>query len=196
MAGSITETLSDTWVTVSDEEDVTPNDDNICNEVIHGMRAVITVQCNYRYINAPRRGRYVTIRRKDDALRRNEMLFCEVEVMSCPPGRWGYNVNSLGDCVYDCDRCRNISETCRVSDGHCYTAFKDEFIRENCDEQCDCDDGASNDNNNNNNNHGNRTPCDQTDGSCGKYGQISTFFFHLLCEISLSRHHSQACLLK
>ena len=167
VVGSITEFLSETWVTVSDKEDATPNDDNICNEVIHGMRAVVTVQCNYKYVNAPRRGRYVTIRRKDNAFLSHGMLFCEVEVMSCPPGRWGYNVDSLGDCVYACDRCRNVSETCRVSDGHCFTGCKDEFMGENCDEQCDCQDGASNDDNNNNTNHGNRTPCDQTDGSCG-----------------------------
>ena len=176
---------------MSDEEDEAPNDDNICNEIINGDKDVLTVKCNYKYVNAPRRGRYVTIRRKDDAFHRNELEFCEVEVMSCPPGRWGYNVNSLGDCVFACDRCRNVSETCRVSDGYCFTGCKDEFMGENCDEQCDCQDGASNDdnNNNNNNNHDNRTPCDQTDGSCGKYDEESTFLMNLLCEIGFSVCH-------
>ena len=92
-----------------------------------------------------RRGRYVTIRRKDDAYKRYELVLCEVGVMSCPPGRWGYNVNSLGDCVHACDRCRNVSETCRVSDGHCFSGCNDEFMTENCDEQCDCPDRANKD---------------------------------------------------
>ena len=160
----------------------------------------MTVKCNYKNRNLPLRGHYMVIRWKDDSFRRNELEFCEVEVMSCPPGRWGYNVNSLGDCVYDCGRCRNVSESCRVSDGHCFTGCKDEFMGEDCDEQCDCPDEANNDDNNNNNNNSNnnRTPCDQTDRSCpsGKYDQKSTFLINLLCGINLPMHHFQASLLK
>ena len=137
--------MSYTWVIVSDEEDATPNENNICNEIMYPLYGlVLTVKCNYKYINAPRRGRYVTIMR-NDLFPTFYLIFCEVEVMSCPPGRWGYTVNSLGDCVYACDRCRNESETCRVADGYCFTGCKDEFMGENCDEQCYCADGDQKD---------------------------------------------------
>ena len=80
-------------------DDEAPNDDDICNEIM-------------------------SIRGKDDA--NNDLLqFCEEEVMSCPTGRWGHNMNSLGHCVYDCDKCRNISETCRIYDHCCFTGCKE-----------------------------------------------------------------------
>ena len=84
-------------MTVSDEEDVTLNDDNICNEIINGVQDVVNITCDYKNRNLSIRGRYVTIRRKDDASDRHVLNFCEVEVMSCPPGTWGYKTgDSLG----------------------------------------------------------------------------------------------------
>ena len=73
---------------MSDEEEVTLSDNNICNEIIDGEQDVVNVTCNYKNKNPPLRGRYVMIRRKDNAYDRNFLNFCEVEVLSCPPGRW------------------------------------------------------------------------------------------------------------
>ena len=118
---------------------MTPTTDNICNEIIDGARDVVTVNCDYNNTYPPKRGRYVTIRRKDEANERQWMNFCEVEVMSCRPGRWGYNSSNSGDdCSRDCDRCRYVSETCRVSDGYCFTGCKDGLWGNDCDKQCDC----------------------------------------------------------
>ena len=149
----IAENLIDVWVTVSDEEDETPNDDNICNEIRrNGLHAVVTVQCNYKYVNAPRRGRYLTIRRKDEAKARYLLQFCEAEVMSCHPGRWGYNpVQSQYDCSHVCDTCSDVPETCRVSDGYCFTGCKNGHWGGNCKHRCTCLDGVA---------------CNRTDGSC------------------------------
>ena len=72
---------------MTDEEDNAPYDDNICNEITNGKQDVVTVKCDYKNINAPRRGRYVTIRRKDNASDRHLLNFCEVEVMSCFSGK-------------------------------------------------------------------------------------------------------------
>ena len=96
-----------------EEEDEAPNNDNICNEIM-------------------------SIRGKDDATNNDLLQFCEEEVMSCPTGRWGYNMNSLGSCVYDCDKCRNISETCRVSDGHCFSECKEGLWGGSCNQACNC----------------------------------------------------------
>ena len=137
---------------VSDEEDAAPNSDNICNEINNGQSGVITVTCNYNNRNSPLRGRYVTVRRKDIAYERHLLNFCEVQVLSCHPGRWGYNLGSSAyDCSNACDRCRNISETCRVSDGHCYTGCRDGYWGEYCDKYCDCADDV---------------PCRMLDGHC------------------------------
>ena len=145
--------------TVSDEEDATPNDNNIFNEIINGLPSVVTVTCNYRGRNPPLRGRYVTIRRNDESFDEHLLNFCEVKVMSCPPGRRGYSFGSSGDhCSHVCDTCRNKSETCRVSDGHCFTGCQVGFCGCSCDKQCDCKDGAE---------------CEEIDPSCrnGKYDQ-------------------------
>ena len=148
----ITERLSGTWVTVSDEEDAMPNDNNICNEIREWNQHVVTVICNYQSRNAPIRGQYVTIRRKDDAIDRQYMNFCEVEVLSCPPGRWGYNhLNYAEGCSESCSGCNNTLETCRVLDGYCFTGCKGGFWGDSCDKQCNCLDGPT---------------CNQTDGSC------------------------------
>ena len=134
-----------------------PNDNNVCNEIINGRLYFVTVICDYKNRNPPLRGRYVTIRRKDNAQDRQLLNFCEVEVLSCLPGRWGYNpLNPAPDCSQLCAGCNNTMETCRVSDGYCYTGCKDEFWGGSCDKQCDCPGGTS---------------CNQTDGSCpsGKF---------------------------
>ena len=150
--------IEHTQVTVSDEEDATPNDDNICNEIING-EAYMVVTCDYKDRNPPLRGRYVTFRRKENAANKEAMILCEVEVLSCLPGRWGYNSsNSHEDCTSACDRCRYVSETCRVSDGYCFTGCQDGFWGGSCHEQCNCTDGA---------------PCNRTNGSCGKSEQES-----------------------
>ena len=56
--------LSSTWVMVSEEEDATPNSDNICNEINNEQPDVITVSCNYKDKDLPLRGRYVMVRQK------------------------------------------------------------------------------------------------------------------------------------
>ena len=92
----------------------------------------------------------MSIRGKDNA--NNDLLqFCEEEVMSYPTGRWGHNMNSLGHCVYDCDKYRNISETCRISDDCCYTGCKEGLWGESCNQACNCVDDTS---------------CRQSDGYC------------------------------
>ena len=152
-------------MTESDQENATVNSDNICNEIIDGQQSVLTVNCNYNNRNPPIRGQYVTIRRKDDANERYFLNFCEVEVLSCPPGRWGYNLGPSGpDCSNACDRCQDVNETCQVSDGHCFNGCQDGYWGNYCDKQCDCADEA---------------PCNQTDGSClpGKSDQESIFSY-------------------
>ena len=115
-------------MTVSEEQDAIPNSDNICNEIINGLASVITVTCNYGSRLLPLRGHYVTIRRKDTANERHLLNFCEVEVLSCHPGLWGYNLGASGhDCSNACDRCHDVNETCQVSDGHCYTGCRDGY---------------------------------------------------------------------
>ena len=133
----IIERLSDTWVTVSEEGDVTPNNDNICNEIIDGGRDVVTVECDYKGRNPPLKGRYVMIRRKDNARYRLFLNFCEVEVLSCRPGFWGKDLES-GDCSQSCGRC--VEETCRVSDGHCYSRCQEGYWGDICNNRCNCQD--------------------------------------------------------
>ena len=134
----IADRLSDTWVTVSDEEDSTPNDDIICNEIVNGQQDVVTVSCDYKNKNLYLRGRYVTIRRKDSANERHLMNFCEVEVLSCHSGFWGKDSANFRDCSHSCNNCTD--ETCRVSDGYCYGGCQGGYWGPNCDEQCDCPD--------------------------------------------------------
>ena len=110
---------------VSDKEDVTPNSDTICNEVIDGERDVLTVTCGYRNRNVPSRGRYVTIRRKTTVFEKHVMNFCEVEVLSWRLGFCGKDLDNDRDCSRSCGRC--VEETCRVSDGFCYTGCQDGF---------------------------------------------------------------------
>ena len=114
-----------------------PNDDNICNDIINGRQDVVTVTCNYNNINPPLRGRYVMIRRKENTFQKHFLNFCEVEVLSCPPGRWGYN--SEDDCSRVCDRCRDVNETCRVSDGYCFTGCQDGYWGDSCENECNCE---------------------------------------------------------
>ena len=152
----ITEWLSDTWVTVSDVSDAyeTLNDDNICNEIVNGEQDVVTVTCDYKNTTPPLRGRYVTVRIKEGRqggfVWPYEMNFCEVEVLSCPPGRWGYNSSNSEDCSKACDGCRDVNETCRVSDGHCFTGCQVGFWGETC-QRCNCKDDV---------------PCRMSDGHC------------------------------
>ena len=137
---STSERLSRTWVTVSDTEDVDVDvDDNICNEILDGVQNVVTVTCDYNNRNLPLRGRYVTIRRKDDAFERFLLNFCEVEVFSCRPGHWGYNLLDFAHgCSNFCNRCKNNPETCRVSDGYCFSGCEEGFWGNSCDKQCNC----------------------------------------------------------
>ena len=139
-----TERLSNTQIIVSDAMEETPNSSNICNEILNGEQSLLLVTCDYKNRNPPSlRGRYVTILRAPHAQLRYLLNFCEVSVLSCPPGMWGYNSESSEDCAYACERCRNISETCGVSDGYCYTGCQDGFWRTECDKECDCSDGDS-----------------------------------------------------
>ena len=125
---------------MSEKEDVTLNDDNICNEIIHGARDVVPITCDYKNRNPPLRGQHVTIRRKENAQYKYLLKLCEVEVLSCPPGRWGYSSSNPGDdCSQVCDTCRDVPETCRVSDGYCFTGCQDGFWGDGCDNECDCE---------------------------------------------------------
>ena len=137
----ITDRLSDTWVTVSDEEDVVPDDNNTCNEIINGRQDVVKVTCDHNSRNPPLRGRYVMIRRKHSAglNERRYMNFCEVQVLSCHPGRWGHKMDNTLDCSQSCSGCNNTVKTCRVSDGYCYTGCKNGFWGNGCDQQCACE---------------------------------------------------------
>ena len=128
---------------------MTATDDNICNEIINGWQIVARVTCDYQDKTPPIRGRYVTIKRKDNANKRHVMNFCEVEVLSCPSGRWGYNLNMTRDCSQSCEGCRSPA-TCRVSDGHCFIRCRDGLWGVTC-KRCDCKDDA---------------PCRKSDGYC------------------------------
>ena len=153
---SIADGLDYTWVTVSDEsyvseeDDTTPSDDIICNEIMNGLEAVVNVTCDYKNRTPPLRGRYVKIIRKE-VYDRHLLHFCEVEVMSCPRGRWGYDSSNSDDCSQVCDRCQDVNETCRVSDGHCFTGCQDGFWGGSCNQACNCVDDA---------------PCRVSDGYC------------------------------
>ena len=123
---------------MGDEEDVTPNDDNICNEIVNGEQDVVSITCDYKSRDLPHlRGRYVTIRRKENVPFRHLMNFCEVEVLSCHPGFWGKDLES-GDCSRSCGHC--AEQTCRLSDGHCYTRCQDHYWGDNCINRCNCQD--------------------------------------------------------
>ena len=112
-----------------------PNDNNICNEIIHGQQNVVTLMCEYKDRNSPLRGRYVTIRRKDNAYQHHLLNFCEVEVLSCFSGFWGkYPANE--DCSQSCGRC--LEETCRVSDGSCYSGCQEGYWGVGCNNHCSC----------------------------------------------------------
>ncbi len=59
------------------------------------------------------------IQRKDSASYRPTRLnLCEVEVLSCPSRKWGYDPSGKTvDCSKDCGNCKN--NKCTVSSGHC-----------------------------------------------------------------------------
>ena len=109
---------------------------------------IVTVTCNYRG-NLPIRGRYVTLGNYGHIYPYIPLNLCEVDVMSCPPGTWGKDLES-GDCSQPCGHC--IEETCRVSDGHCYWGCQDGYWGYSCKNHCkNCaDDG----------------PCRMSDGYC------------------------------
>ncbi len=100
---------------------------DICGEINDNWNSkTVYVSClNYTPINGnPKRGRYVRIQRKDSATyEKNRLSFCEVEVMSCPMRRYGYNRPGVTDCALECGYCRD--DACRVGDGHCYDGCKE-----------------------------------------------------------------------
>ena len=126
--------LNDTWVMVTNEERPNVNNHNICNEIRNGELPVVTILCNYSNRNpAYIRGRYVMIQKKNVASVRYIMHFCEVVVLSCPPGWWGISLPGTSDCSQTCSNCNEV-ETCGVSDGHC----KDGWWGGDCNRQCNC----------------------------------------------------------
>ena len=103
---------------------------------------MVIATCNYDSRNPPLlRGRYVTIRRQNNAYERQILNFCEVEELSCRPGRWGYKLNNVEDCSRSCSGCYHAEETCGVLDGHCYTGYQDGFWGKLC-KRCVCTGGA------------------------------------------------------
>ena len=94
------------------------------------------------------RGRYVMISNHDIG---NEGVHaCEVQVLSCPAGFWGYNLANTSDCSETCDRC-NYNEPCGVENGYCYGGCIDGLWGMSCDQTCDC---------------GEDQRCDQYNGTC------------------------------
>ena len=134
--------LSDSWIFVSNNEQPSSNNQNeICGEINVG-HFVHIIPCNYSGAPAPRRGRYVVIRRKNTAtVWIGRLNFCEVEVFSCPPGKWGINVT---DPAIDCSRNCNCKpeETCTVATGRnsdCQSAeCSGGWWGENCEKTCYC----------------------------------------------------------
>ena len=134
--------ISDSWIFVSNDQQPSPDNENeICGEIKVGGFAHI-ISCNYNRTLAPRRGRYVVIRRKDTAtVWIGRLNFCEVEVFSCPPGKWGVNVT---DPAVDCSRSCNCKpeETCSVATGRNSDCLLAEcsggWWGENCEKMCRC----------------------------------------------------------
>ena len=146
---------ADTWVMVSDDPAPVPTTQNVCYDITT-QNSIVNKPCGYNNVVPPRRGRYVTIRRKDGAPFRHQLILCEVEVLSCRPGYWGYNVYGAPDCSNECTGCADSSETCGVSDGRCYTGCNNGYWGPSC-QPCSCDNVAL---------------CDKTDGSCPPPGKL------------------------
>ena len=122
--------LDNTLVTVIDEEDTILNNSNTCNKIGVGNKDVVSVKCDYKGRIPPLlRGRYVMIRSTYLRYPWFILNFCEVEVLSCPPGRWGYNMSNTEDCSRSCEGC---VQTCRVSDGYCYSGCQEGFWGDFC----------------------------------------------------------------
>ena len=141
---------------VSDDPFPVPTDDNICYEM-SAQNFIVNKTCNYNDVGPPRQGRYVTIRRKDTAFLSRDLILCEVEVLSCRPGYWGYKLNGEPDCSLTCSGCSDSSETCRVSDGRCHYGCKDGYWGPRC-QPCGCAGGVL---------------CDKRYGSCPPPGKLS-----------------------
>ena len=136
---------------VSNEEKPSPENHNICNEIISGDSEKVNVTCTYNNrITKNLRGRYVTIQKKSTAQTDRSILnFCEVEVFSCRRNSWGINLpEGNSDCSKVCN-CEE-AESCRTSDGYCHTGCKDMWWGFDCNTRCNC--GVQ--------------PCDRNSGSC------------------------------
>ena len=128
----LTDRLDNTLIIVIDEVDTILNNSNTCNKIRDGNKDVVSVKCDYKGRIPPLlRGRYVMIRSTYLRYPWFILNFCEVEVLSCPPGRWGYNTSFAEDCSRTCGEC---VETCRVSDGYCYSGCRDGFRGDFCEQ--------------------------------------------------------------
>ena len=84
----------------------------------------------------------MVIRRKDTAtVWIGRLNFCEVEVFSCPPGKWGVNATDpAADCSGSC-KCKP-EETCSVATGRNSDCLSAEcsagWWGENCEKTCHC----------------------------------------------------------
>ena len=131
-------------IMISNEEDTKRNDQNICIDIREQYAETWRFPCN----NPPVRGRYVTINLRSYRFR--DIRLCELKVLSCPAGSWGYNITDMLDCSQTCDGCRG-EETCRVEDGNCYSGCKNGSWGRLCDQSCDC---------------AGDEPCNMLDGYC------------------------------
>ena len=84
----------------------------------------------------------MVIRRKDTAtVWIGRLNFCEVEIFSCPPGKWGVNATDpAADCSGSC-KCKP-EETCSVATGRNSDCLSAEcsagWWGENCEKTCHC----------------------------------------------------------
>lgn len=120
---SVPDSLSDTWVFVSNEETPSVHYENVCGYIENGEHNVVFVPCNYNHVDPPLRGRYVMLQRDNRARSKTMMHFCEVVVFSCHPGFWGINMTGAEDCSRTYENCVDLS--CKVADGSCYFGCKD-----------------------------------------------------------------------
>lgn len=105
------------------------NTDAICGKV---SGPPYTMQCT----TSPMRGRYVMLQ-STWSYNKHWLNFCEIEIMSCEPGKWGVN---LPDGKPDCSRTCHCDddEPCGVSDGLCHNQCSPGWWGVNCDKPCNC----------------------------------------------------------
>ena len=112
---------------------------------------------------------------QDERVYDQSLLTCEVKVLSCPAGFWGYNITNTSDCSQTCEGCSD-DEPCGVEDGHCYGGCKAGLWGPNCDQSCYCASGGS---------------CRMSDGYCE--GGCRNGSWGISCDQSCDCEVGQSC---